>query len=328
MADDINKKFQFDKYAIPTIKNGGEELITTYIDGSDSLANKGFVISFYHLPSKKSVYFKAFITTFNETYVPDWAAETVYGRSDPIYLYKNTTRKISLAFKVPAGSSGEAYENLAKVQTLLQFLYPSYSESDNANTISQSPLTRLKVMNLLQKATGTTEEEETPDDTNSKSENSLYTNYKSTSDDAPGLLGVLDNVTVSHNLENTDYGVIERPNGTVLPKLIEINLGFSAIHEHTVGWNESGNFVNSLFPYGALQAEEETELQTDAGAVNWDPDLITELGLGIEDQEYLTDAQKSSLATEQALIMTPAEQAAFDENEAKSQEVLTEANGN
>ena len=118
-------------------------------DGSEGLANKGFVIGFRHVPSETEVYFKAFITTFNETYSSEWNSETVYGRADPIHMFKNTTRKITLAFKVPCFNSEEAYGNLARVQTLLQFLYPTYADINSATTITQSPLVRIQVMNLL-----------------------------------------------------------------------------------------------------------------------------------------------------------------------------------
>ena len=113
-----------------------------YVDGSDALANQGFTIGFEHVPSGKTVYLKAFMTTFNETYSPDWAEETVYGRMDPIYLFKNTTRVITLGLKVPAASTSEAFENLSKTQRLVQFLYPSYSDVNSGTTISQSPLIR------------------------------------------------------------------------------------------------------------------------------------------------------------------------------------------
>ena len=45
------------------------------VDGSDALANKGLVIGFHHVPSSTEVYFKAFITAFNETYSSDWNSE-------------------------------------------------------------------------------------------------------------------------------------------------------------------------------------------------------------------------------------------------------------
>ena len=228
--------------------------------GSDALANKvKLVISFHHVPSGKSVFFKAFITAFNETYAPDWTAETVYGRADPIYLFKNTVRRISLSFKVPAASSGEAYENLSRVQQLVQFLYPTYTDVNNANTISQSPLVRLKVMNLAREASTTTtftQLDAIPEPTTAEEFEAAaaekaeittempsgYTSYTSTTDSSKGLLGVINNLTIDHNLANSEAGVIEKAENTILPKLIEVNLDFSPIHEHPVGWNEGTTY--------------------------------------------------------------------------------------
>ena len=137
------KSFNYKDYEAPTD--------SILVDGSDALANKGIVISFMHMPSGKEVFFKAFINTFNETYSSEWGGETVYGRADPIYMFKQTQRKIALGFSVPAASAGEAYQNLAKAQLLVQFLYPMYTEVQSATTIAQSPLVRLKFANLLQK---------------------------------------------------------------------------------------------------------------------------------------------------------------------------------
>ena len=224
MAED--KIFDFEKYDTPAIGPLGD-FPSSFVDFTDVYANNGFNISFFHLPTGKSVYFKAFITAFNDTYAPDWAAETVYGRAYPIYTFKNTSRRISLAFKVPAATAGEAYENLAKVQKLTQFLYPAYADVNNANTISQAPLVRLRVINFTQVAESI--------DT-SQSAKQLYDSYSASSEASSGLLGVISNATVNFNLENTDIGVIERPDGVVLSKMLNINLDFGVVHEHTVGW--------------------------------------------------------------------------------------------
>ena len=124
-------------------------------------ANKGMTISFQHVPSEEDVTFKAFITTFNETYNCDWQSETVFGRSDPIHMFKNTAREITLAFNVPAATEGESFENMARVQRLITFLYPSYdgqahvgdkanqADVTNSLTIANSPLIRLRIMNIL-----------------------------------------------------------------------------------------------------------------------------------------------------------------------------------
>ena len=95
------------------------------VDGSEYLSNvKEQVISFYFEPTGEDVYFKAFITTFNDSFTPSYSTTQVFGRTDPIHIFQNTTRQISLAIDVPAASEGEAYENLGRVQKLIGMLYP------------------------------------------------------------------------------------------------------------------------------------------------------------------------------------------------------------
>lgn len=234
------------------------------VDGSDSLANlRHLIISFYHVPSKRSVSFKAFITTFNESYNSNFTPHETFGRTDPIYQYKNTTRKITLAFKVPAASESEAFENLGRISALEQMLYPSYSELDSATTLTQAPLIRIKMMNLLSKPSFSPPSGEKTD---ADQRNVLYNSYKTDSDPKQGLLGVIDNFNVNHNLEGDDGVFFKRkqeedpetgrlvakavPN-TILPKLIDVNLAFSPIHEETLGWKD-GDSMQSLFPYGVV----------------------------------------------------------------------------
>ena len=234
-----------------------------YIKASDAYANhKKMYISFLHMPSQTSVFFKAFITTFTETYNSDWASETVYGRADPIYLFKNTQRKITLGFKVPAESESEAFQNLGRVQKLLQFLYPNYTDVNAAQTISQSPMVRLKVMNLIQNTTAYAATVDTLsgirfEEATGYLDYEYYVKNKYPMNAAAdmGMLGVIDNVTVNHNLENTDAGAFNEGPGVVLPKLIDVNISFSPIHEHALGWTETGDFSNAVWPYAINTSE-------------------------------------------------------------------------
>ena len=250
------KSFNYKDYEAPTD--------SILVDGSDALANKGIVISFMHMPSGKEVFFKAFINTFNETYSSEWGGETVYGRADPIYMFKQTQRKIALGFSVPAASAGEAYQNLAKAQLLVQFLYPMYTEVQSATTIAQSPLVRLKFANLLQKVDSSA-------GPNTKNPKDTYSAYKSSNDASQGLLGVISNCTINQNLDNLDMGSIEKGAGSaleaLLPKGIEIIIDFSPIHEHTVGWvgkagSTTPEFAAPNFPYGAQLAGEAAPAET------------------------------------------------------------------
>jgi len=261
-----------------------------YTDGSDAYANNyQTVISFFHVPTQKEIFFKAFITAFNETYASDWSSERIYGRSDPVQMFKQNERKISLGFKIPAASSGEAYENLAKLQLLMRFLYPVYAmptAASGALTVTQSPLIRIKFMNLLAKqAPGYTQHLISGDGLTR--EQYLKDYIKSSTFDAEqGLLGLITNLTFNHNMEG-DIGVIDAPtiaepaatdskfklfsnpadpapttqgSGVVLPKMIDVTLGFSAIHEHSLGWEPnpandppgSLAFSSQRFPYNVL----------------------------------------------------------------------------
>tara|TARA_Y100000034_G_scaffold126971_1_gene179051 strand:- start:605 stop:1753 length:1149 start_codon:yes stop_codon:yes gene_type:complete len=265
------------------------------VDGSDAFANgRKMFISFQHAPTGKSVFFKAFITAFNEAYNSDWAAETVYGRADPIYLFKNTQRKITLAFKIPAYSQSEAYENLGKVQKLIQFMYPNYTDVQGAQTISQSPLIRLKVMNLLRNtndrfshmdrdygysATSSSQMAQTSDELGRYSKLQTWQSHD-------GLLGALDYVNVNHNLEGDDGSFVVGENA-LLPKLLDVNLSFSPIHEHPLGWDETDTF----------SAHPGTTKNSRAGQQRLFP-----YGVGLKDEGEVTNKNIHNSATGQSVV--------------------------
>ena len=256
MADDsdyYNSAFNSQRYKSVQLAGGAE---AQYADGSDAYANIiKMVISFYHVPTGKSVFFKAFITAFNETYASNWSSEDVYGRADPIYLFKNTTREITLAFEIPAATESEAYENLGKISLLAKFLYPGYGDLQGAQTITQSPLIRVKVMNLLKTTSGDTMPR-LPGVLETSQE--MYMDYVSTESAGTGLLGVIKNLVINHNLH--ENGVLEKARNTILPKMIDVNLSFGALHEHAMGWDSQGRFGapagasegqgSNTFPYG------------------------------------------------------------------------------
>jgi hypothetical protein len=238
------------------------ENVGSYQDGADNMGQAGYSIGFHHIISGINIYFKAFITEYNETFDSDWAAETVYGRADPIYTFKSTTRNLSLGFKIPAASTSEGYENLAKVQQLAQFLYPAYEFVGSAQTIAQGPLIRLKMMNLIQASPPSQDPSSAPGD--------LLGNYSAAGGATAGLLGIIKSLTINHNLGG-DEGVLDLRAGelagaTILPKVIDVNIAFSPIHETPLGWQqitdstEEGEnqstiqFSSQNYPYGAVLA--------------------------------------------------------------------------
>lgn len=246
MPIDTLPDFPFDVFQHQTAASSG-----SYVRATDAMANRGQVITFYHVNSGQNMAFKAFLTTYTDTFRPEWTSEAVFGRADPIYMYKNTVRSITIAFKVPAATQSEAWRNLQKVQKLTTFLYPNYSgvggsgRTAPAQTISGAPLVRMGLMNIIR----TTENQQghlSPTDTGGIVPNTPET----------GLLGVIQNVTINHNLDNgssTGGGFEQSQDGStstsILPKFIEVNLDFAVIHETHLGWFDDGTFSNNAFPY-------------------------------------------------------------------------------
>ena len=272
--DSPTRRFNVDKYAsAPEGGPPGQALggqlrvpIAPYIDAADALANnRQMVVSVRHEASGKEVFFKAFITAFNETYNSDWSRESVFGRVDPIQLFRSTERKITLALKVPGATEGEAYENLGRLQLLTQFLYPTYlDDGASAQLMGQSPLVRLKVMNLIR----TNKNDEPAVDMYANRES--FNNYKSDLGASAGLLGTINSLQINHNLENPAASAIEKGVNTILPTYFDVSFDFSPIHEHPIGWNEEGEALTPTFPYGVDLHTEEHKIDVDD---IWNPPL-------------------------------------------------------
>ena len=281
--DYYNQIFDAHKYKVNRV---GRRANVFYADGTDGLANlKKLYISFLHEASQTSVFFKAFITAYNETYTPNWASEPVFGRADKIHNFVQTDRSINLSFVIPAASESEAFENLGKVQSLVQMLYPNYMDVEGAQTITQGPLVRLKVMNLLQ---NTSNMRRTADQANFRNLQSKSTYYETYSSKGPapqnGQLGFINSCTINHNLEDRSSGVFEMLDAntnktvenTILPKVIEVVVGFTPIHEHPLGWDASNNFANTetgnsgeVFPYG-VSTFDTRQMGSDYEGKSWD----------------------------------------------------------
>ena len=104
----------------------------------------------------------------------------------------------------------------------------------------------------------------------------------------------ITNVSVNHNLDNPDTGVFHTSTGTVIPKLIEISVEFSVMHETHLGWDSEDNFSDPLFPYGAdtTGARTKDDIRTARGA---DQAAIVREAEGIfqelEDERFLQAQQ-------------------------------------
>jgi len=205
-----------------------------HVQGANNLfLGKGQDLTIKHVPTGFQVEFPAFIDMFSDAYNSQWTAEDVYGRMDPISTFVNTKRAISVSWFVPADSFEHAEANLGKVNKLISFLYPLYDNSrvGGATVINQGPLMKISFGNLIRSAkTGR------------------------------GLLGYVNGITFDPLLE---YGMFNRKvdkdssrtkhilggnsqNNEYYPKTFRLNFEFTVLHEHELGFRQSGGSTKSF----------------------------------------------------------------------------------
>jgi len=198
-------------------------------DYSNAIAIAGHVISFYQAPSNGEVAFKAFLTNFQDSYQSNWNRTSVYGKMDPISMFQNTQRTISIGWDVPASSPWESTENLRKVGILTQMLYPGYDQEQNATHINNAPVFKVKFVNLIT-------DPHTPGPGKAKDS---------------GLVCTIDGFT---NQVDHSAGFITLSEGTydgqIFPKLIKMSCVLHILHTDSVGFNSQGTLRTKKSPYG------------------------------------------------------------------------------
>ncbi len=172
--------------------------ITTYS------VEKGYNIAFTHVPTGNQVSFPAFLTSFEDSYSSNWGTDKIYGRTDPIYLFQQTTRNISFSIDIPSASEDEAISNFALVRNLTRFLYPAYERVDGrANIIGDSPVVRIKFSNLIGRGADGI--------------------------GAGTLLGRISTIAISPDVSVGFFDPVQ----ALYPKLLKLSISFDVIHEES-----------------------------------------------------------------------------------------------
>lgn len=192
--------------------------------GTETCGGEGPKIFITHVKSGATLTFPAFLTNINDQYTSEWKEETVYGRMDPIATYQRTGRVIELAWKVISTSKEEARSNMFMISKLINFHYPSFLATGNANLIQSAPLMRIRFEPFVRKING------------------------------GGLLGYTKGVQINPNVDAGFIFDTRSQNYKMMPKELEINLNFTVLHEHDLGFDSLGRLKRSAFPYGAVRA--------------------------------------------------------------------------
>ena len=225
-------------------------------DASSDLANNRLqFIEFYHIPSGRTVQFKAFLTQFSDQYASEWNDEDAFGRMDPISTFKRTKRTITLGWDVVSAGIEESVLNMERCSLLLSMLYPDYEGIDGgASRIKTAPLFKIRFMNLIQNVA--------QPGMNAKE---------------GGLLGKVSGFSYEPDLEQGFFDSMNLPteaikiasflprntNGSlseselIFPQTIKLQCEFTVLHQHALGWENQKPRGDgfSKFPYAGPRVQ-------------------------------------------------------------------------
>jgi hypothetical protein len=227
--------------------------------------NAFFQIEINHLPTSKgasnnAVLFEGWVTEFSDDFTSNWNSETVYGRMDPLVTFQNTQREITLGFDVVSDNAAQAQTNIAKVNRLIEFLYPVYDSDPELatqaesrgqqNVLKASPLLSLRWTNLAASAMNNAPLighmrglNYSPD----VSQGGFVFSSETSSERLLATEEVLDqSAPVGAEPTHTIYEV-ERENiarTLYVPKVLSLNFSFVVLHTHLGGWyKKDGSYV-------------------------------------------------------------------------------------
>lgn len=257
MLDSVNKNIaKFNKFVNEANRNAIEGSQTEQNDSIDTTgrdvaeirnqleAFANLIMTFPVTDRDTRLVLPAFITSHSDSFSPGWNPQQVYGRADPIPIYRNTTRAISLGFKIPNQDIADANANFLALGTIIKNLYPVYKSFGSADitgairdvisglspnqVIAGAPLVRIKYANLL----------------------------CNSSNPSVGLLGYITNLSVTMDTNNgflMDSSLnTEGEEPVMFPRMVDFTFSFSPLHEHKLGWGPDSNWLGGQrknFPY-------------------------------------------------------------------------------
>lgn len=120
-------------------------VLTEGRDFYESVSNNYLPFFLQDLRSNRRIYFRAFFKNFMENIAPSWTQENFFGRVDPVGIYSNTSRTISVNFSVVAMSKEGFSSMWRKMNSFTKLLYPSYKDG----AISKAPVCRMRIGDVI-----------------------------------------------------------------------------------------------------------------------------------------------------------------------------------
>jgi len=128
-----------------------------YTDYSTTLANQhGLYISIYAIHAQEVVAFKAFLTSFSDSFDTSLDVNTFVGHAEPVRKMRAVDRQMQIGLDLPSSNAFEAKENLRNLSTLVKMMYPLVDEQENFHGVVRShvkaggdPIFKVKFKNLI-----------------------------------------------------------------------------------------------------------------------------------------------------------------------------------
>ena len=197
-------------------------------------------IHFTSTSTGERISFPAFITQFSDNYSVSWGGTSVFGRMDPIKNYQSTGRRVNCAFDILGKNREAAIQNFENYSKLIRMMYPIYSSpvgpNNKSRTIKAAPLLRIR-----------------------------YANYLNSSTSENGLLGCIQGLTFQPKFEGGHF--LADGGSQMIPISYSMSFVFEPLHEAPLGFDESGQFLSSNFPYNQ-NGPNEQKRKTPAGAMD------------------------------------------------------------
>ena len=172
-----------------------------------------------HVKDPLPIMFDNFILdAFSDTTQISKQEETVFGRTDPIYVYSNTKRSIKLDFTVPSRTKLEAGTNFTLLKRLTRYTYPVYQGPHY--TLKAPPLMRIHFYGTFD-------------------EIGYIDGAGFTYDNPAGW----DNVQYADQLTGQAAEIDGGP--YIVPRYFKVSLSFSPIHREVKGFNEDGYIIHT-----------------------------------------------------------------------------------
>ena len=212
-------------------------------------AHEGAKIEFIpiHYKNAPVISFIAFMKDIKDTFDQKVNEIQVFGRPDPIRVWKSSSRKITFSLDIPSSSEEMALRNLNNLNWLLASGYPTYGSTEGCSkcstAVAASPLFRVKYANVI----------------------------SNTSPNFNGLLCAIQSFGVTHDFSKgavhvrpgsisgdrkllTNAGFTVKASNYVVASVISLSLTLDVVHEHSMGWDaQTGEWrgdKDASFPYG------------------------------------------------------------------------------